>query len=131
MKFEYQLEPLSQFDYDNMTALQKKAVDIVEDMDFSIRSFSDENGIRFYCLFDEQRGVLYDYSKGEEYFRYSGYVVDDLSNLTNLLADDYFKDWNYDIDKVFDDKVLSMQKCFLAEGDEEENSNQNNIRRKQ
>ena len=114
-----------------MTALQRKSVDIAEDMDFSIRSFIDENGERFYCLFDEQRGTLYDYGKGEEDFRYSGYVVDDLSNITNLLPDSYFEDWNYDIDKVFDDEVLRMQECFLVEYDEEENSNQNNIRRKQ
>lgn len=111
-------EPLTEAEYNNLSPLEKKAVDIVQDMDFEVYSFKDEKGEKFYCLYDLQRECIYDYSIEPQDFRESAYVVNDLKGLTQILPDDYYEDYNYDIEKVFDDEVKNMQDCFNDEPQE-------------
>lgn len=117
---------------ENLSILDKKALNILQCMDFSVFSVRDENEQTIYILYDIQNQEYRDYfpaslmsfekntleiEVGSFYDAVlknfiSGY---DISYLLSYLADDYFTDYGFDMEKCFNEDILDFKECLLPE----------------
>lgn len=120
----FKFEEIAQLlDYDNkkLTPLEKKNIDIAECMDFSIYFFDDKNGDRFYCLYDEQREMFYSFIDEDMDIRESEYVTQNLSEILNIIPENYFEDYGFDVNKVFDIRIDDINGCYQSTMDNFDN----------
>lgn len=101
-----------------LTLLELKAVNLVECCDFNVCEITHQ-GQKAYILYDCQSG---DY-RGETRCKtldefITCWSVPSLKDVTLLLTYNFYEDYGFDADKVFDESILYYEHCY--DNDDEE-----------
>lgn len=117
---------------ENLSILDKKALNILQCMDFSVFELRKKENLLIFILYDKQKQEYRDYFsaflmsfekntleiQADSFYDavlenfISGY---DISYLLSYLADDYFTDYGFDMEKCFDEDILDFKECLLPE----------------
>lgn len=109
------LKPLTSKDAEN--ELEKKHITILEAMDFTPYQIIAKDKNPLYILYDNNRGSFYAFVDN---LKEEHYTDSTIKRLLYLLPEDYFKGYEFDREKVFNDDILNIEECSL---DNEESFN--------
>lgn len=128
---------------EKLTPLEKKAVDIANYCDFEVYELTDGKD-KFYVLYDTQKEeyvnevhisakeLWHNTSSAYEFLHIN--CVATISGVTMCIWTQILEDYGFELDKVFDDEVLTWQECNNEENEEpeyEQNAQQKTTRRQQ
>ena len=100
--------------YDKCSMLERKAIDIVKCLDFEPQEVK-YRGKTYYILYDTQLGQHRGSDRCRHFTEYLEYTSKDIADLTSILSEPFFDDYGFDIEKVFDERVLSHADCYFDE----------------
>lgn len=129
---------------EKLTPLEKKAVDIANYCDFEVYELIHGKD-KFYILYDTQKEEytnavhisaqeLWFYNTSSAYDFLHINCVTAISNVTECIWAQILEDYGFELDKVFDDEILTWQECNNEENEEseyEQNTQQKITRRQQ
>lgn len=103
-----------------LTSLELKAVNLVECCDFNVCEITHQ-GQKAYILYDCQSG---DY-RGETSCKTLDEFIDcwsmpSLKDVILLLTYNFYEDYGFDTDKVFDESILHYEQCYVDNDEEDE-----------
>lgn len=108
----FQAKDLKPITSDNAkNGLEKKHIDILTSMDFTPYQIIMQDKNPLYILYDNDRGSFYAFVDCVK--EIETYTTSKVENLLSLLPEDYFKDYEFNIEKVFNDAILNYPRCFL------------------
>lgn len=107
---------------EKLTALEQKAVDIANYCDFNVYEIT-YRGNKGFILYDTQKEEFMGADWAENIYKFLEYCSQrELKNITNIISEQIYDDYGFDIDKVSNPNILTWKECNDEEMEDEKHN---------